>query len=372
MRPVSQRFLDTLRGSHRMVARARVCAPGQSGVNPTGVEIPILAGNVQLDAAADVRGTLELETYSTWPTLATDTLMPYGNEVFVERGVVYGDGVREWVGLGYYRINQVEQQEAPRGRVRLSCTDRMQGVIDGRTPQPVIYQAGGVTLYGLLSGAIFSAVGFFPVIVSDMNLSTILLPRTQVLERDVLPFLKDLAQSYGRTIYWGYDGKLYFTTTPDPRAPVWSVNEGAGGVLVKASRSVSRTGVYNGVVAMGESSGDTDPIRAVSTIESANDPLRWGGPFGKVPRFYSSSLIVTQEQAQSAAAAMLQRVKGLPYAVSFEHIPNPALEVGDAVTVVYGSRTELHVLDKLSIPLGPGGTMQATTRAQNADLEDSV
>src|SRR5262249_54713756 len=110
MRPVSERFLRTVRGSHTMIARARV--PGTIsyiGVDPPGTETPIRAGNVVLDATADIRATLDLTTPGPWPTTPTGLLTPYGTEVFIERGIDYGDGIREWVSQGYFRLYQVEQ-----------------------------------------------------------------------------------------------------------------------------------------------------------------------------------------------------------------------------------------------------------------------
>ena len=59
MRPVSERFLRTVRGSHTMTARARVVVPGQTGTDPTGTVIPILGGDVQLNGRADVRSALQ-------------------------------------------------------------------------------------------------------------------------------------------------------------------------------------------------------------------------------------------------------------------------------------------------------------------------
>ena len=47
MRPVSDAFLTTLRGSHRMVADARVLTSYQEGVDPSGIDIvPVVAATV--------------------------------------------------------------------------------------------------------------------------------------------------------------------------------------------------------------------------------------------------------------------------------------------------------------------------------------
>jgi hypothetical protein len=55
-----------------------------------------------------------------WPTRRTSPLNVFGGmELFVEKGVVYGDGATEWVGLGYFRLNELDQQSAPRGPIAI-------------------------------------------------------------------------------------------------------------------------------------------------------------------------------------------------------------------------------------------------------------
>src|SRR5690606_40655880 len=79
--PVSARLLSTLHGSHTAVLHARLVEPGQTGVDPVGVDIPIRAGDVQLSATADVRSTLDLTTVARWPDRQAPMLAPYGTEI---------------------------------------------------------------------------------------------------------------------------------------------------------------------------------------------------------------------------------------------------------------------------------------------------
>lgn len=364
MRPVSDRFLSTLRGSHRMVVRARLVGAGQTGVTPTGTEIPVIAGSVTFDATAEVRASLELTTQWPWPTTAADPATPYGNEVFVERGVVYGDGVREWVSLGYFRIDDLDQEEAPDGLVRISARDRMAGIVEARVLAPAQYP-GSTTVaavFGDLVGGLYPGVP----ISFDFPASGTTFGGSHVIERDRYPFLLDIAQSQGKVMFFDYDGSLVVRTAPDPLTPVWTVNHGRGGVLVGLSRKLTRQGVYNAVVAEGEQGGDAPPVRAVAVDDDPASPTYWLGPFGQVPRFFASSFLTTEAQCATAAQAMLDRARGLPYSVSFAHVPNPALEPLDAVAITYTDRVdpEVHVLDKLTIPLTSKAPMTGITRVQ--------
>ena len=363
MRPVSAAFLDLLRGSHGLAVTARVVAPGQTGVDPDGIDLPILDGDVQLDADADIRSTIDLTVPGDlWPRTGTDTLAPYGTEVFVQRGVTYGNGQREMVSLGYHRIDSLEQGEAPRGTIRITGSDRMAGLVEGRLYRPTQYQPG-VTL-----GAIFDELvhDIYPwaTIEWDDDSDQAELARNLVAEDDRYAFLHDLVTSVGKVWWWDHRGVLRIADPPDPSTSVWDVNHGAGGVLVSMSRQLSRTGVYNGIVATGEATDTLPPVRAVLGDNNPTSPTRWGGPFGKVPRFYSSPFLTTVDQCISAARSILSATLGVPYSVDFGAIPNPALEPLDPVTVTYalGRPPETHIVQTLTIPLTADQAMTAKTR----------
>lgn len=362
MRPVSAGFLTAVRGSHHMAARARICAPGQTGTDPDGTEVPILAGDVQLDSTADIRSTLDLTTDGTgWTTRLDELITPYGNELFVERGIQFGDGSIEWVSLGYHRLYTVDQDQAPNGNLRISAKDRMSGLIDARLLFPIQFTIGT------------SVADIFDYLVLDVYPdadiefdfdadTTALAGSSQIAEDDRFGFLADLVASLGKVWWWDYAGRLQIASPPDPSTPVFDVLAGEGGVLVSQARSLSRDQVYNAVVATGETPGQDSSVRAVAVDANPNSPTYWDGPYGKVPKFYSSPFIATQQQAAAAAESMLRQSLGLPYSVDFTAVPNPALEPLDPVRVRV--RGEIHVIEKLTIPLTAGEALQANTREQ--------
>lgn len=362
MRPVSQTYLNAIRGSHRMVSRAVVCDTYQNGPQPNGFEIPIIAGDVSMAAGSDVRATLDLATHvGEWSTRPEDLLTPYGNEIFVSRGIAYGNGTTEWVGLGYFRIQSVEQDQAPDGPLRISGVDRMQGLADSRLLAPVQFDAGSSI------GAIFTALAnsVYPGLaaeVDDPEFPSTTLARALVAEEDRVGFLRDLVASYGKIMYFDHRGFLVVKAPPAPGSPVFTVDHGAGGVLMQLARSLTRDGVYNAVVAVGEGVDTEEPVRAVAVDNNPNSPTYWSGKFGQVPRFYSSPFITTTAQAASAAAAMLARSVGLPYSADLSAVPNVALEPWDPIKIKYPGRYEHHILDTLTIPLTPDAPLTATTR----------
>jgi hypothetical protein len=369
MRPVSEAFLRILRGSHDMCARVRVVNGAPTGVNPVGTELDIAEGSVQLDANADVRASVSVTVAADWPAGPTDPITPYGPELFVERGVVRGDGVREWVSLGYFRIDKVRQTNAPDGLLILDGSDRMAGIRDARLTQPIYFNTG--TSVDLVFDTLVLEVYPTITINFDYDAAADLFDSPHAVEEDRYKFLQDLARSRGRVMYFDHAGVLQVRVAPDEHEPVWTVNSGQGGVLVSLARELNRVGVYNALVVTGEAPGEGDPVRAVALDLDPSSPTYWFGQFGKVPRFYSSSFITTTPQAQTAADAMLRRVLGLPHVVDFQQVANPALEPLDPVLVETANSVSVHVLETLSFPLtAAGGPMQATTRERTGVPEE--
>jgi hypothetical protein len=317
------------------------------------------------DTSADVNGTIDLTIQLPWPKLPTSLGNPYGTEVYVERGVQYGDGQREYVGLGYFRIDSVEQEKTPSGAIRISGSDRMSNVLDGRNPAPVAFSASASvgSVLDLVIGEVVPGV----VTVYDFDAYGTLLGSAHVMSEDRLAFVQELVAAYGKVAYFDYLGRFVVKTPPDPLGgPVWDIDQGRNGVLVSMRRALSRAEVYNGVVASGEAAGELPPVRALVVDSDPVSPTLWGGPFGRVPRFFSSSFMTTVAQCVAAATTMLRSSRGLPYVVSLGLVPNPALEGWDVVRVTYSyaDQPETHIIDKIAYSMSVQGAMGIDTRKQ--------
>lgn len=372
MLPVSALFLSALRGSHAIVSRARVITPGATGADPPGTDLAVIEGSVTLDGTADVRGSLDLVVAGNWPYATTVAdLVPYGTELAVSRGLVYGNGNIERAPLGIFRVVAVEQDNVLGGMLRITAQDRMSGIVEARLEGPVQYPVGTINTYGEILSDLVLAV--YPAAViewDDIAVRDSSAGRQAVAEEDRFGYLNEMVQALGKIWYWDYRGVLVVKTPPPPTVPVWEVGPGANGVLVSAARTRTREGVYNAVVATGEALDDKPPVRAVVRDLDTTSITWYEGPFGKVPRFYSSSFITTVDQAAQAAAALLTQSTGLPYSVEFGAVPNPALEPFDVVRLTYptvpGAGTvvgwEDHVLESITIPLAPGEPMPCRTR----------
>jgi hypothetical protein len=372
VRPVSAGFLAAVRGSHAAKFRARVVETFQTGTNPDGVELSINTGNVQIDGTADIRSTLDLTVDGTrlWPVRGGRNLLaPYGNEIFVERGVFLGGGSTEWVSLGYFRIEAPSQNLLPDGPIRITGSDRMAGIKDARPLIPRQYLASDT--YGAVVADVVTEVYPGATIVWDSG-DTDTLGRDQVLDQDRYKFLHDLITSLGKTVYWNHRGELSIQDVPNPATPVFEVNAGANGVLVQGAttRQLSRENVYNAVVASGEAADEQPPVFGIAVDNDPTSPTYYFGRFGPVPMFFSSTFMTTDAQASAAAAGLLVKNTGLPYSIDFGIVPNPALEPDDPVLVTYSRRdgAEVHVLKSVTVPLTADGAMKATTREQSVTI----
>lgn len=368
MRPVSQKFLDSLNGSGGDVFQALVVEPGQTGAEPTGTEIAILGGDVQLDANSAIRSTLALDTdgFNMFPDQSSDLLAPYGNEVFIRRGQIFGGGSIEWVSLGYFRINDVEQDEAPDGPIRIAAQDRMAAIVEGDLLAPVQYAS--TAKFGDILEELVQEIYPWATIEWDDGTDLDPIGRSLIADDQVdasrYTFLNELVRSLGKIWYWDYRGVLVVKDVPPQDEPVWDVHSGEDGILISLGKSLSREGVYNAVIATGEALDSVAPSRAVAIDNNPDSPTYFYGSFGQVARKYSSPFITTDAQALSAAGAILRQSLGLPYNVDFRTIGNPALEPLDAVSVGIKGSTETHVIETLTIPLVVDQAMAATTREQ--------
>lgn len=361
-------LLRTLSGSHTALVEARLVTVFQTGDDPDGVPLTVLDGDVYLDATAEVQRTLSLTVAGVdgsgrpvFPRRATDPMAPYGSEVFVRRGVDLGGAGTLWTPLGYFRIDSVEQDDAPDGPIRITGSDRTAGIIDGRPVAPIEFAPTrtAASVFAELVREIYPDA----VILFDGSGSTAI-GRTVVVEESRHKPLTEIATALGKVMHWDGSGVLRVRTVPDEQIPVWEVNAGRGGVLVSAGRRLSRERVYNGVVAVGEGGeSDAPPARAVAVDSGPTSPTRWGGPFGRVPRFYASPFLATDDQAEVAAREMLRRSLGAPYSVDFGAVVNPTLQPWDPIRVAYSDGTrEVHVVERLTIPLLAERPMAASTK----------
>lgn len=354
-------FASIVSGSHTAKFMCIAVDGYQDGETPTGRHMRMIDGDVEMDATADIRATGTVTLAEPWPIAQDLSLAPYGAEVYLARGVDLGGSGILWASLGYFRISEIDQGDAANGPVGLALDDRMATIIDSRFIAPRQWLVG--TTVGAIVNEVVLEIYPEATIIFDDDSDDSQLGRSLIAEESRFEVLKTLADGLGKIFYWDAQGRLVFETIPDEDEPIWIVNAGPGGVMVSADRSLSRDGVYNAVVVLGEGPDELPPVRAVAYNAQESSPTFFGGPFGRVPRFYSSSFITTQVQAENAAVNLLRQFLGAPYDVGASAVPNPALKPYDVIRVVYNDGTrEMHVVEKVKIPLKVNAALDIATR----------
>lgn len=357
----STRFRQTVVGSHLAVSRVRLLTTVQYGLDPVGQVLPLLAGDVKMSATADIKATATI----TVPGDYWDAVQPYGGEVFIERGVSFGDGTAEYVPLGYFRIDKATQDQQPYGPIVLDLSDRTAQLQQVRAATP--WQVPAATTHRAVVAALVNGsptgVGTYglygpaaPAMVVDWtaagyNPDTTTVGNDVVIDNYAYDFLAKLVGANGAILRFAPTGELAVVATePAPDAPASRlIVEGVTGTLIKTSRSVSRDGVANIVRATGSDPAFMTGYQFAYIV--APSKLAWNGPFGPSIRYFASPLLTTADQAAGAAGTTLGHQTGLPTTSSLYTVPDPSVQTLDKVNALVGGAQETHIVNELSIPL---------------------
>jgi hypothetical protein len=384
MYQTSARFRESVIGTHRTVVRLRLipaAAVPLFGADPDGIELPLIgdSADVRLNSTSDVKASISV----TVPGDYWDQVAPYGAELFAERGIDFGDGTREYVPLGYYRINKRIQSRSPYGPVQLEGENRTAQLLQTRVIYPYQVPVGTShrTLFNYLVNGVASGSGTYgmwtyrdvPIDWTDAGYDpdAAILNTGTVVDDSVYDFLAKLADSRGAVIDFAPTGEMVLRRRdPDLNSPAdFVIREGKTGTLVQASRSESRDGVYNMVRATGSDPAYQTGYRLAWL--SGPSPLRWDGPFGPVVRYYASPVLETSDQADAAAETILSRTTGLPTELSLWTVPDPSIQALDVAQVITaGTPLASHVIDEVTIPLLGSAPVQLRTRTLNVVLEN--
>ncbi len=345
-----------------MIQASVTAVPPGGTLAGDGVALPFSDGTVTLDRTAQHRGGISVQVSdpSLYPINASDLLNPVGTVLYATRGIAFPDGSVESVALGQYRLESV-QRDGPGGGLTLTGWDKSRQLLDERFTIPTTIASGSCeSRITNLIAAVYASGQTYTFATTGVTI-----PKTTV-EQDRWPTIQQFAQLAGCEIYPDNVGHWILRATPDPATAtsVWSINAGADGVLVSATDVTSREGAPNGIVATGTPITGTPPAPGIVHDDAVASPTLWGGAYGHVPAFYSSPNITTHAQAVAVATAMLRDFIGAWRTIDFGSVPNPALEPGDAVTIVNQDGTsEVHMLDALTIPLSAsGGAMTGSSR----------
>lgn len=371
MQTASQSYLDAVEGSAQPVAVVDAWYEGDL----VAADLPIIGGSVTLDAARAITGSATVVTGSPDATLVPSRwdapLAPYGSELQIRCGLKAAAGTTELFSLGWYRIDKSKPEEwwdtyphprdpsapplwACKGvKVTAECSDHM-SYVDG---DKFVIPEAPASLTSVLDEIRRIARDSVPI-ASFTGLSDAAIPASVSYQSSRVQAIQDLADVIGRVARVDPDGALALHPKTPSGPAVWSVDVGRGrGKIMNWDRPLDRSGLYNAVISTG-TTPDGVPVQGVAVEPTG--PLRYNGPFGRVPYPRSSSLITSEAAAQADAQTWLARLvreRIAPVVVSCA--PNFALLLDDIVEVVLPDTTLSGPVSAITWPL-PKGPMQMT------------
>lgn len=388
MRTISQRFSDALGVSHRLTTTITCTVPGGSPVviGPSALLADGVthgpgwsAASVSSSNATGVRYSASL-TVTPAPGQDTYAILSTPGAIFeIRHGIDFGAGDTELVDMGVYEATQGGVNILD-GDISLSLVDLWTRLERCRFLKPYAPTSG--TRASRITEAVTAAAPGYPTSVLSTGGSLV---AGGVWDQSRTQFIADLAKDGGLDAFFDAAGVFVVRDEPilTPTAPDWTFLTGADrGNIVTASRERPFDRLYNAVVVKPADETQTWAAQTV-VIDDPNHP-RWPGTpptygdgIGLTPFFWSSPSVMSVASAKSAGAAILQRVLGTTESVSLGVLGNPALEVGDTISIVhpatevYPGFSAFHLIDSFNYNLATGDMSVATRSTSLAELESA-
>lgn len=298
-------------------------------------------------------GSLTFAGDDLLPRRPTDILTPFGTIVDVELGVELLDGSISTVPYGSYEIvSSRASQKADERTVNVSLSD-LSGRIERYRFETTITSTAGTDLSTMVNNVVRNRLGVHPGVPGTQ----IYLGAARVfgLETSTGPWseLLDVLDGFSRTAWYDRVGQIQIGTTvvdPDQATPM---------NLLASLTADFDTQPPNVIVARGEDTLDTPPVQAIAMDTDPSSPTYAGtgpgtSPYGRVTEFYSSPLITTVSQAQSAANTILARTVGAGATHTMTLPYDPTISAGDVKTF----QGVNYVVDAVSLDLTGECTLQ--------------
>jgi hypothetical protein len=298
------------------------------------VELEPVGGNLTQDARRNGRwdGRLQFVGNDLLPTRPSDILTPFGTLITAELGLELLDGSVSTVPYGVYEISSVGTRVTAENRtVDVSLSDISGEIERYRFESPLTIPAG-TDLGTMVNTVISSRTGLNPGV--GLVGAVLGAARTFGIDTGTAPWseLLDVLDSFSRSAWYDRVGDVQIGVTTAEVEAAYPLSS-----LASLSADFD-TRPPNVVVARGEPQDGAAPVQAIAMDEDPSSPTYAGtgpgtSPYGRVTYFYSSPLLRTVAQAQSAANTILAANvgAGATYALIVPY--DPTITAGDVVAV---------------------------------------
>lgn len=367
---------NTLLDSHEVAVRTEVWF---AGVNVGRLEI--ISGSVSADRASSVRrtATITINPDALVTPGLRERLNPFGTQLRLWRGIRYPGGAVEDEQVFTGRIESVSDSLTG---VTIRASDSAADIVDARFPNPVpanhyTYVSNKIT--DVITALIKEVRADAEVIIDDTSVAEVRSGTSWEQERS--DALDSLCTQLGAGNEWFADKLGVFRVKALPAAitistpAVWIIDSGDDGVLIDRVSELDRSGVYNQVVVVGEAVGGSLSANAHAEDLDPDSPTLYGGPFGKVPNFYTGQQVTSTIAANELAIQLLVNSIAATRTLAVTCVPNPRIELGDVVRVFNGRAgvDGMYFVQSFELPLDPETPMTMNLRAAlTITVEDGI
>ena len=357
----SARFLDGIRASHTVLARATVIE-----ANGKQHSYEVVDGNLTIDSRRNIWRQVTVSLMHDNPDELA--FIDVTDRLVIERGIRYFDQDIEWIKVGTFYVQEV-QQDYPSDIASVTAFDLGALVEDYRliTPYVPVNMAGTkLNNHEAIVDLLNIATPGVPVNFDSGLATGTAVPNGTVFTGSRWDALQSMAKAMGAVIHASVDDTWEVRKVAVPEHASWTVDAGEQGVLVAASSVRSRREQFNAVPVLWETPNGGGLL--FLTDADPKSPTKWGGPFGRKPADeVSLGTITSESEATAAAVALLDQYRGFARSIKFESIVNPLLEPNDVVRLEMPDGTsEEHIIDSITYGLG-APTMSCETRMVRTD-----
>lgn len=326
---------------------------------------PLLDGDLTEQADQFVTGAVDLSVSPVDPTSGdrwtparpTDALNVYGSRLHLSYDVQRASGGWLSTSLGWFIVDEWEDEG---DAVTVSAVDVRDAIVTAKLLGPSTPKAGATfasELQALIGGRLPLDLTAAP--------ANRAVPRSMSWSESRSEAVDELLTAWPARMELDEDGVLIVLPADlETRPADVTLREGVGGTIVKQTRSGSRDGLYNVVVARGEdtSSTTTAPVTGYAADTNPDSPTYVGGPMGELVTFFSSPLLTTRARADAAAATVLARSLRRSETVPVQCLPDPRLGVNARVDLTRSDGTVSRCVVLTSrLPLTGAGGAQTLT-----------
>lgn len=364
-------YRSVLAAGHRHYVRIEVWSgdgvPLESSIpahlrgDPEG-GLAIMSGAVTATLTSRVARNLSLVVPGElYPRDTGDLLAPFGNEIRAFAGVTLGDGSDTYTWQVFRGKIQEVVLDNSSATCSVTCADRASDVADHAFVSPMASQPANTInaewqrlIVDALPDASFGASDVFAAHVAPL-----------IWEFDRAAALDEMAVSVSALWYPLADGDFVIRRLPWSFAQplVFTMTDAVGGTINTFSARRSRESIFNTVTVTGERLNGDAPVHATATDNGPASPTRVTGPFGVKSRLDRLQSPSTQGGAQAAAESLLRTYIAPVEEFIVSAVPDAALELGDAGTLVIDGREVVQVVTGFTLPLDLSGDMTISTRS---------